>query len=186
MLKRIMACKEREDNVNKLLSSLGEGVEVIWDEDRNACHTLCRALGTDESVLFMEDDIELCKDFLEKAMKEINEHPDEFVMFYSCKQWEIDEAENKKNGIPYCRPFVYTQAFYMPAGVGKWLVEFLKDDWHANHCRYSIGINKYLVENNIPRYLVLPALVQHIGNTSLLEPNKIWWKMHQSKTYRYE
>ena len=186
MLKRIMACKEREDNVNKMLSSLGEGVEVIWDEDHNACHTLCRALNTDESVLFMEDDIELCKGFLEKAMKEIEEHPNDFVMFYACKNWEIEEAENKKKWIAYNRMFVFTQAFYMPAGVWKWLAEFLKDDFHANHCRYSIWINKYLMKNWIRRYLVLPALVQHIGNTSLLEPDKKTYKMHQSKTYKYE
>lgn len=186
MLIRIMACREREDNVNKMLSSLGEWVEVIWDTDHNACHTLCRTLDTDEPMLFMEDDIELCKNFLEKAMKEIEEHPDSFVMFYSCKKWEIEEAENKKNWIPYDRRYVYTQAFYMPKGIWKKLTEFLKDNYRANHHRYSIAISDFLKAEWIHRYLVLPALVQHIGTQSILDADAKYPVFHQSKTYRYE
>lgn len=183
MLIRIMACKEREDNVNKMLSSLGEGVEVIWDTDHNSCHTLCRTLDSDEPMLVMEDDIELCKNFLEKAKKEIEGHSDSFVMFYSCKNWEIIEAKHKEKGEPYNRPFVYTQAYYVPAWIGKKLSEFLKTNFHANHHRYSIWINEYLLANKVDRYLVYPSLVQHIWATSIWEPNV---KMHQSVSYRYE
>ena len=32
MLIRIMACKEREDCVNKMISDIWASVEVIWDE----------------------------------------------------------------------------------------------------------------------------------------------------------
>ena len=70
MLIRIMACKEREDNIKKMLSSLPKETEVIWDTDHNPCHTLQRVVNSDNSILVMEDDIELCKDFYEKAKKE--------------------------------------------------------------------------------------------------------------------
>ena len=52
-----MACKEREDNVEKMLSSLPKETEVVWDIDHNPCHTLCRVVDSDESMLVMEDDI---------------------------------------------------------------------------------------------------------------------------------
>jgi len=185
MLIRIMALKEREDNVKKMLSSLPKEAEPIWDTDHKACHTLCRVLDSDEPILVMEDDIELCKNFFEKAMKEIEAHPNSFVMFYSCKKWEEIEAENKKNGLPYDRKFVFTQAYYVPAGIGKKLSEFLKTNVHANNHRYSIWINEYLVQEWIDRYLVQPSLVQHIGFESILDAG-MWFPMHQSKTYRYE
>lgn len=185
MLIRIMALKEREDNIKKMLSSLPKEAEPIWDTDHNACHTLCRVLDSDEPMLVMEDDIELCKNFFEKAMKEIEAHPNSFVMFYSCKKWEEEEAENKKNWKPYNRKFVFTQAFYVPAGIGKKLSEFLKTNKNANNHRYSIWINEYLVQEWIDRYLVQPSLVQHIGFESILDAG-MWYPMHQSKTYRYE
>lgn len=187
MIIRIMACKEREDNINKMLSSLPKETEVIWDTDRNPCHTLQRVVDSDESMLVMEDDIELCKNFYEKAMAEIEQRPDSFIMFYSCKKWEIEEAENKKNGIPYSRPYVYTQAYYIPAWIWKNLSKYLENNYWANNHRWSIGINGFLTKNKIERYLVQPSLVQHIGKESLNEPDKPFERLkHQSQTYKYE
>ena len=187
MLIRIMACKEREDNIKKMLSSLPKETEVIWDTDHNPCHTLQRVVDSDDSMLVMEDDIELCKGFYEKAKKEINERPDSFVMFYSCTEWEIEETENKKNWIPYNRSYVYTQAYYIPVWIGKKLSKFLETNKRANNHRWSKWINQFLVKEWIERYLVQPSLVQHIGKESLNQPN-IPFRMleHHSETYRYE
>jgi hypothetical protein len=69
-----------------MLSSLPTETEVIWDTDHNPCHTLQRVVDSDESMLVMEDDIELCKDFYEKAKSEIEQRPDSFIMFYSSKE----------------------------------------------------------------------------------------------------
>ena len=184
MLVRIMSCKEREDNINKMLSSLPPDTECIWDTDHNPCHTLQRVVDSDESILVMEDDIELCKNFYEKAKAEIEQRPDSFIMFYSCKIGEIREAENKKNWIPYSRPYVYTQAYYIPAGIGKKLSKFLETNEKANNRRWSIWINEFLIQEGVERYLVQPSLVQHIGLDSLNKSSNTY--IHQSKTYRYE
>lgn len=167
------------------MSSLPKETEVIWDTDHNPCHTLQRVVDSDESMLVMEDDIELCKNFYEKATKEINKRPDSFVMFYSCKEWELDEIERKKQGLPYQRRYVYTQAYYIPAWIGKKLSQFLETNRRANNHRWSIGINEFLVKEWIDRYLVQPSLVQHIWKESLNEPDK-QYIMHQSVTYKYE
>jgi GR25 family glycosyltransferase involved in LPS biosynthesis len=98
-----------------MLLSLPSETEVIWDTDHNPCHTLQRVVDSDEPILIMEDDIELCKDFFNKAKAEIDKRPKVFTMFYSCNNGEKEEAENKKKGIPYDRPYVYTQAYYLPA-----------------------------------------------------------------------
>lgn len=167
-----------------MLESLWDGVEIIRDKKHDACETLRRVLNTNESVLVMEDDLELCKDFLEKAKKEINQRPDSFIMFYSCKGWELAEAVRKERGLPFNRPYVYTQAYYVPAWIGKRLAEFLKTNEKANNKRYSVGINEFLVNEWVDRYLVQPSLVQHISTDSVLEP---WmWEIHHSVTYKYE
>lgn len=182
MLIRIMACKEREDNVNKMLLSLWDDAEVIWDEDHNSCHTLCKALDSNKTMLILEDDIELCKDFLSKAKKEIKKHSGSFIMFYSCKSGEDIEAENKKKWLPYSLPYVFTQAYYIPRGIWKNLSKFLETNEHAKQHRYSFWINEFLRQNKIDRYLVQPSLVQHIGVESIGDKSCF----HQSKTYKYE
>ena len=170
-----------------MLSSLPKETEVIWDTDHNPCHTLQRVVDSNESMLVMEDDIELCKDFFEKAKKEIDDRPDNFIMFYSCKLWEIQESEHKKKGLPYNQPFVFTQAYYIPEWIGKKLSKFLETNERANNHRWSRGINEFLVQEGIVRYLVQPSLVQHIATDSLNEPDIPFKKlMHQSKTYKYE
>ena len=180
-----MWCKEREDNINKMLSSLGQPAEVIWDTDHNACHTLCRVLDSDEDMLVMEDDIELCKNFYEKAMKEIEERPDSFIMFYCMWRGEAQAPIHHAKWIPYDLGYVFTQAYYVPKWIGKNLTKFLESSYHANHKRWSIWINLFLKAKWIPRYIVYPSMVQHISTSSILEPTAIF-PIHHSESYRYE
>lgn len=179
---RIMGCKEREDNIKKMLSSLPEETEVIWDKDHNSCHTLQRVLDTDDSILIMEDDIELCKDFFKKAKAEIEKNPDSCVMFYCSVIEELEERRQKKSK-KYWRPHIFTQAFYLPSWIGKDLKKFVKNDERCNKHRYSFWINAYLRDKGIDRHIVLPSLVQHIWKESVIP-----WisRFHQSKTYKYE
>lgn len=183
MLIRIMWCKEREDNIKKMLSSLPKETEVIWDTDHNSCHTLQRVVDSNEAILIMEDDIELCKDFYNKALKEIEQRPNEFIMFYSCWIIEATEAKRKEMWQKYPNVAVTTQAFYLPAWLGKELKEFAKTNISCNKHRYSMGIAVFLNNKWIEKYLVLPSLVQHIWKESIIP----WIShRHQSKTYKYD
>ena len=67
MLVRIMWCKEREENINKMLEGLPENTEVIWDQKKDVVDTLTRTFDTDEDLVVFEDDVELCDWFWEKA-----------------------------------------------------------------------------------------------------------------------
>ena len=182
MLIRIMWCKEREDNIKKMLSSLPKETEVIWDTDHNSCHTLQRVVDSNEDILILEDDIELCKDFYNKALKEIEKRKDTVIMFY-CAVIEEIEKRREKRDVEYHRPNIFTQAFYLPAWLGKELKEFIKTDEYCNKHRYSIGINKFLKNKWIKRYIVLPSLVQHIWKESIIP-----WisRRHKSLTYKYD
>lgn len=182
-----MWCKEREENINKMLSVLPKKTEVIWDTDHIPCHTLQKVVDSNEPILVMEDDIELCKDFYKKAKAEIKKRPNSFIMFYAGWPIENKEIENRRNWKPYSQWFVYTLSYYLPAWLGCELKEFLETNLRAHNHRWSIGINQFLEKKWIDRYLVIPSLVQHIWTKSLNEP----WKpqrfvFHQSKTYKYE
>lgn len=177
MLIRIMACKEREDNVNKMLSELWEGVEVIWDEKHNANDTLCRTLDSNEAMLVLEDDIELCDNFLERAKAIIEEHKNCFIMFYSVfpeeyiPDWEYEWWP------------VLTQAYYVPEWIGKRISDFLFHDEYSNRpnqWRYDIGLTAWLKYERTPKFMVKESLVQHMCPESLISPTH---PKHTSPTY---
>lgn len=181
MLIRIMACKEREDNVNKMLSDLWAPAEVIRDEKHDANDTLCRMIDTNEPLIAMEDDIILCNGFLDKVLAEIEKRPDEFIMFYSF--WTVEKRHFEDSNYNWW--FAITQAYYIPAWIGKDMAEFLRKDLFSNlkdEWRYDLWMYKFLVQKWIKMHLVKPSLCQHLWGTSLIN-NKTHIK-HRSITYR--
>lgn len=162
------------------MSQLWNEAEVFWDEKHDANDTLCRALDTDESILMLEDDIELCKDFLKKAKAEIEKRPNTFIMFYSINDADHIPAEEFTWGL------TLTQAYYVPAGIWKRLADFLRHDQMSNmpnNWRYDAGINTWLRFEWIKKYVTNPSLVQHLAWTSLI--NDVTHPKHKSPTYKW-
>lgn len=183
MLIRIMACKEREEQVNNILESLWAPAEVIWDEKHSANDTLCRMVDTDEPLIAMEDDIELCDWFLEKVMAEIEKRPESFIQFYSF--WPVEGREYKDD--EYDWGFAITQAYYIPAWIGKKMAEYLRKDFLSNienDWRYDLWMYRFLKINNIKMHLYKPSLCQHLCLKSLI--NDRTHIKHTSKTYSKE
>ena len=182
MLVRIMWCKEREENINKLISQLWDNVEVIRDQKHDVIDTLCRALDTDEDVIILEDDIELCDNFLEKALKEIEQHWNCFIQFYAANFDEFKKYEPEK----FKALRVWTQAYYVPwwRWICKWMAEYVKaDKKYAPQWRYSNPMYQYIEKNWIKMHIVVPSLCQHLWFWHSLIP---WheWCNHKSRTYK--
>lgn len=180
MLVRIMACKEREDNVNKLVPQLGENVEVIWDTTHNVIDTLCKTFDTNEPMIVLEDDVEICENFLEKALWEIEKHKDCFIMFYASNADEFVKHEDEA----FNSPRVRTQAYYIPWGISKGMAEYVKnDEKYSPKWRYSNPMCHYLKNNWIKMHLVMPSMCQHLWFWHSLIP---WHERcnHYSKSYK--
>ena len=182
MLVRIMWCKEREENINKLIPQLWDNVEVIWDQKKDVVDTLCRTFDTDEPMIVLEDDVELCDNFLEKALANIEMHPDCFIMFYWANADDfITYPDEGYNG-----PRVWTQAYYIPWGrwIAKWMAEYVvKDEKYTPQGRYSNPMAHYLKDAWVKRHLVKPSLCQHLWFWGSLLP----WHQHcnhSSRTYK--
>lgn len=172
-----MACKERKDNVEKMLADLGHPAEVIRDEKHSAIDTICRALDTDEPLIMMEDDIELCDNFYERAMDIIKDHEDEYVMFYAFGSFEHEHSWYN------CNQTTTTQAYYVPGWWWKKMVEFLKQHPQANRpndWRYEIWLGRFLAKNWIKKFIVSPCLVQHLCLDSMISPKH---SKHFSRTF---
>lgn len=182
MLVRIMWCKEREDNINKMLKELPDYTEVIWDQKKDVVDTLCRTFDTDEDLFVMEDDLELCTGFFDKAMEEIKKHPDCFIMFY----WANADDFIKYPDEWYNGPRVWTQAYYIPWGrwIARWMAnKVVNDDKYTPQWRYSNPMAHYLIENWVKRHLVKPSLCQHLWFGWSLLPNHEHCN-HKSLTYK--
>ena len=175
-----MGCKKREENINKMLDGLPENTEVIWDEKKDVTDTLCRALDTEEPLLMLEDDLELCTGFFEKAMAEIDKHKDCFIMFYSANAEEAKDFPDEG----YDAPRVWTQAYYIPEWVAKKLIPHIKnDEWYTPRGRYSNPMTFWLKKENVKMHLVKPSLCQHLWFGCSLIP---WHQNcnHKSLTYK--
>lgn len=184
MLVRIMWCKEREDNINKMLQGLPENTEVIWDQKKDVVDTLTRTFDTDEDLVVFEDDVELCDWFWEKALAEIEKHKDCFIMFYWANADDfIDYPDEEYNG-----PRVRTQAYYIPwgRGIARAMAEWVqKDEKYTPQGRYSNPMSHCLVAMWVKRHLVKPSLCQHLWFGHSLLPNHERCN-HFSRTYRKE
>lgn len=130
--------------------------EVIWDVTRSGFETLQRVLerAGDEPVLIIEDDVELCEDFIYRVEEVIESHSDEVVHFFSVH----DIPAGRYPG----RTFEYTQCFYLPAGDAASLLEFSKTwRWQGRHLRadQDMLVRDWLGEREY--WIEAPSLVQH-------------------------
>lgn len=170
---KIMAHPSRKDNVLKLLDKLGFDESIVVYDDRenggDSIYTSEKAWRQpiiDNKIthrIVLQDDIDVCDNFLQTMSKIINDMPDICVSLY--------------NGIPIdvriskIDPYVKVNEL---CGVGIILpVKYIDDCWNwinsqseENYCKCDdIMIHKYCKSQNIDVYTTIPLTVQHIGDT---------------------
>jgi GR25 family glycosyltransferase involved in LPS biosynthesis len=111
-----------------------------------------------EDVLVLEDDLMLCKGFLERIEPIIEQYKDYIINFF----WQ--PLRNIKNTTIETKGFCYTQCVYYPEGM---INKFYKDLQKPTFS-YARNIKQALEKNGIPFVQVRPHYVQHIGDESLI------------------
>ena len=85
----VTAIKSRLPYVTEMQKHI-PSLEIIWDKHQDCMETFNRAwtsFGTESRIIF-QDDVILTKDFMSKAIKVINQHPDKIITFFSLKRDE--------------------------------------------------------------------------------------------------
>lgn len=178
---RIMAHPSRKQNVINILSTLSLPKEnVVWDDrdsGGDAMYTSQKAWNAPipegcTHRLVLQDDIELCENFIEIIEKIAKTHTNEIISLFHC---EIYPNNNTKyifakhlwgcaimmpiTLIPKC--WQYIQDIPNKLWYKRNKLDFIMQ--HDNDC-----IMLWAIENQIPVINTIPSLVQHIGNESLV------------------
>lgn len=145
-------------------------MELVYDRFHNIVDTYrlaLAALGDSPGIIF-EDDIIFCNGFLDKAKKEIAEHPDTLMQFFTGHLRNYTESQ-------YIDDFVgFTQSTYFPKGMAKDILSY-SYMWHGL-LKVFTGtdciISAYRTYHKLKTWVVVPNLIQHMDLVSEVNPSR--------------
>ena len=154
-------------------------LELCVDQAKDAYQNFLNALelaGT-EPCVHLEDDIVLCKNFVQCVSAEVEARPNEVIQFFSARKkddLEIGSRHILGNDFRFC------QCFYLPANIGLELLEYGKK-WSEHPLypqKYPVSANydlmmAYFFHSKKMRYWnVIPNLVDHKPVQSRIDPKR--------------
>lgn len=175
---RIMAHPSRADNVYRMLKSLGLTDDIIiWDDREGVDDAMYTARKAWEFPipegcthrLVLQDDAELCEDFLQIAEMAAARHADKVVSF--MHEGSIEQPERYKRQV-----FSVGVALMMPYSMVKQFLDFVDNrlEWYTgplyrNILRHDTTCMRYWMANTgVVCVTTVPSVVQHIGDESLV------------------
>lgn len=148
------------------------GLKLCVDYNHDAMGNFLNSmLMTDGPSVHIEDDIELCDDFVEKIKDAVSQYPDTIINFFSLrrKDYELKKPYFERGG-----SFMMNQCFYVPAGFGKQIVDFYKK-WErkSEHpTGYDILMADWMKSKRMKYIQWFPHLVNHKVCKSLINPKR--------------
>ena len=179
----VTAIESRAENVEYLKAHI-PNLEVVWDVRRDAMDTFLRGCkaGYGASVVRLEDDICLTKNFTAKAEAVIGCDPLQVIQFFSRSKYDLTLGSRFKNG----GTFSMNQCYYLPEGISEHLVEFYNSaEWEARKTEHPSGYDvmmAHMFKLERRKYLVsVPSLVEHAVAVSAIHPTRS--RFRQSTTF---
>lgn len=176
---KIMAHPSRRENVMKILTALSLSDDiVVWDDREyggDAMYTSRKAWNLPipsgcTHRLVLQDDIEICDNFLDIVEQVAKGHTSQVISFFHCEEYA--------NNVRYAEvKHLWGCALMIPAHLisncWKYIEHIPEEPWcgehadiimrHDNNC-----IMLWAINNDIPAINTVPSLVQHIGDDSLV------------------
>jgi|14BtaG_2_1085337.scaffolds.fasta_scaffold13413_3 GR25 family glycosyltransferase involved in LPS biosynthesis len=176
----VTAIKSRKEYVDEMSKQIPQ-LEIIWDKYNDCMETFNRAWTSfgEESRIIFQDDILLTENFMDKAIKVINQHSDKVITFFSLKKDDDKSGSRLMDGRTYCM----NQCYYLPEGYGKAIHEYGKT-WkrkaeHPTADDYLMA--DFLTDHKLKYLISVPSLVQHREVVSVIDSRRS--KKRQSKTF---
>ena len=169
----VQAVRRREPTVRYLQRHI-PGLEVAWDNSGSASRGYLQVLKSagDQSVVTLEDDIILTKDFLSKLERAIAQKPNDLIQFHSRTVDDIRKGSRYRNG----RSFFNRQCLYLPAGFAATICKY-----GSTHPCFEPGspapsfdfVFQDFLRQELKRYWVsIPSLVDHLPDVSAIDPRR--------------
>lgn len=162
---------EREQVVTRLRERL-PGLQVLVDHDRDAYASFRRAceMVADTGGILLEDDVELCSDFLEQTRAVFAQVGFLHVINFFERPKSLFPA-----GFVGGSSFMWTQCTYLPPGFAGRIFDYY-DEFHRERPKkaagmaYDLLLSYALVRERRRYYRHRPCLVQHLPLPSVIGP----------------
>ena len=187
---KIMAHPKRKENVMKILSMLNMDESIVCWDDRpsggDAWYTARKAWSSPipegcTHRLVLQDDVELCDDFIKHATSIADRHKTHAVSLINFLQPK--NYPNYRNTPYYKLDVMAGCAIMLPVNIINDMIQWCdesEDEILKPHD--DLMISKYCREHNILKVATIPSIVQHIGHESLFDKEYGWDRM--SKNYQ--
>ena len=175
---KVIIQKVEARNIDNILEQIPDAI-VHTDYTGNATLGFIDSLklGTGSDILKLEDDIELCDDFVNKVQKTISEYPNRVISFFTLKK--INKTKELSG-----RTFCSSCAMFIPDRFAKGIIEFHKKGWNKidiHPTGYDLMFGDYLTSINEKYILTNPSLVQHKQIVSVINSRRS--KYRQAKNF---
>jgi hypothetical protein len=183
----IRTCEQRPERI-KIYNKYIPGLIEIFDTENNPMLNMKKALqyqiNCNISSVQMEDDIELCNDFVKKCAIEIKKRPMELIQFFSMRKDDLVIGSRYIAGYNY----LMNQCFYLPLYIAKFALDCF-DEFEEKRTDNRIGGTDSLIQFTLKKYKlkywnVVPNLVDHISGFSAIDKRRS--SKRQSLTFKYE
>lgn len=180
---RIMGVPERMDCIKRNQKRLNIPDELIFiDENHEGLLQNAKrawSYPTDKPyVMVLQDDVELCDDFISYVDAIVKAHPDSIISLFSVQYTRPCAFTRYPTETPYIKVNSITaQAIVMKTEYVEPCLAAWKDEYRGD----DININKWATANDIEMLTTVPALVQHIGDESVFDRTR---SMGRSEFYR--
>ena len=166
----MLTCAGREDMADYVKSKI-PSLLVSYDNFLKGGKFPCTAFfnqrqawsmaGSDPCV-FLEDDIILCSNFIEKIEAEISKRPNEVIQFFSLRPKDLTLGSRYESG----SNFLMHQCYYLPSGMARQLYEYSYEFYDECEDGQYIGptdrvSQKYFKKIKLKYWLHVPSLVDH-------------------------
>lgn len=178
IITKIYGVESRRDMINTTANKLFIPEENIFLDDRpnggSAIYTAKKAYLSDHGSathgIFLQDDVEVCDNFLDICYKIIETHPDKIISLFPFDyQKEYYCLENLNT--PYVNVYTLSACgIIMPIKYIKPCFDWIKETFN-DEMPDDISINLWADANHIKVITTIPALIQHIGDDSIICPN---------------
>lgn len=176
---KIYGCHSRDKMIEDYKKELGGNLDITYDDRENggnAYYTIRKALlspiNEDTThLLVLPDDMQLCNNFLEKLEFIVNKFPKKIISLYPCFCNSLGHIYNT----PYHRVVILAAGgLVFPVQIIKEMIEWI-DNCYTKYTRLSsdtliddVAIQAWAKDYSVDMITIIPALVQHIGDNSLL------------------
>ena len=155
---------------------------IVWDQKKNVMDTFRLLLQQvvadgDGEFVIMQDDIQLTKDWREKAEAIIAEHPGQIVQFFSMES--SDKAKELGSRERPADTFISNLCVRFPAGYASQLLEYsfqFVEDYPKFKTADDFVVRYWLKKRREAYWLHYPNLVQHEGWVSSINAKRPRWR----------